>query len=153
MMLTKEKILSGKDYREKVYIKSLDGEVMIRPLTQVEYARVEGLLAEGTKVSVRGRGKDLDASDANVEVNVGEITLKEHEAQRLVVSLCLVDETVWTAEEVGQITPANAVKEIADEVYRISGVRPSGKRLVEDFRKDKAGASDTDALANSSTKE
>lgn len=151
MMLTKAKILSGKDYRETVYIKSLNGEVTIRPLTQSEYARVESLLAEGTKVSVKGRGKNLDSSDANVEVDVGEITRKEHESQCLTVSLCLSGDESWTEEEVGQISPAGAVKEIAKEIYRISGVNPDGRKLAENFRQNKGGASDKEGGPNPSS--
>ncbi len=135
-ILTKAKILAGKDYRETVEVPSLGGSVEIRPLTQAEYAKIEVMRTEGIVVT----GKSGKGRDADVEVDISKIKEKEIEADCFAVVAGLVTGAPWTLAEVQEISPAGAVKEIAAEIYRISGVTPEGAEIADRFRKKRSGA-------------
>lgn len=145
MILTKQQILSGKDYREEVYIPSLKGSVTLRPLTQSEYALIETTIAKATNVQITP-GKGNQKTNTTVDLDIQEVVRQEHETDCIAVQLGLVLDEPFTIAEIKGISPAGAISEIAKEVYRISGVSPSSKGQVGNFREDEGGpqASETD---------
>lgn len=130
-ILTKAQILQGKEYREQIEVPSLGGILEIRPLTQAEYSQVEILRAKGVKVAGKAGSKE-----PQVVVDVAETKARELESDCYAVSVGLITGAPWTPEEIGDISPAGAVKEIVKQIYRISGVTPEGADLASRFRTD-----------------
>lgn len=140
-ILTKAEILQGIQKVETVCIKSLKGEVKIRPLSAAEWDSVGEIEAkalgdfETEEKAFRGqRKKGSMASKARI--NIEQQTKASNEAKYKAVSLALsVDGEDWSVEEV-QSMPAAALKEIYENVQRISGVDLE-EEDVEQFHEDK----------------
>lgn len=120
-LLTKADILEGKEKREKVYIKKLEGSLEIRPLTEAEWSKVLAINSRGmsmtTKVEVgRGKPKDFD-----MVMDLEKSSEATSEAERFIVSFGVVSIKL-TPEDVGRLSPAGVAEEIANHILRITGV-------------------------------
>ena len=139
--LTKADILQGTSKIEQVYIEKLKGTLPLRPLTDGEFAQVDVMKTAGIKVKGKpntqqtgkkqGQKADFEAQD--MEIDIEAIQRNEFEADSLAISFAIASEEKWTTDEVKQM-PAGSVKEIAKEVYRISGATPEGASDVKSFR-------------------
>lgn len=120
-LLTKADILEGKEKREKVYIKKLGGSLEIRPLTEVEWARVQAMNTRGSSMTAtvevgKGKPKDFD-----YVMDLEKSFAATSEAERLTVSFGVANITL-TPEDVGKLRPAGIAEEIANHILRITGV-------------------------------
>lgn len=140
-LLTKNEILEGIKKVETVCIEALQGEVKIRPLSAVEWGEIEEIEAkalgsfETQEKAMRGQRKKSSV-ESKARINIEQQTKASNEAKYKAVSLALsVDGEEWTIEEV-QCMPIAALKEIFENVQRISGVDLE-EDDVEQFPKDK----------------
>lgn len=121
-LLTKADILEGKEKREKVYIKKLGGSLEIRPLTEIEWSRVQAMNTRGSSMTAKvevGKGKPKDFDYA---MDLEKSFAATSEAERLTVSFGVVNISL-TPEDVGRLSPAGIAEEIANHILRITGVR------------------------------
>jgi len=121
-LLTKADILEGKEKREKVYIKKLGGSLEIRPLTEVEWTRVQAMNTRGSSMTAKvevGKGKP---KDFDYVMDLEKSVIATSEAERLIVSCGVVNITL-TPEDVGRLNPAGIAEEIANHILRITGVK------------------------------
>lgn len=138
MKLSRADILAGKDRTKDVFIEALQGEVTIRPLTDGEWSQVEAKQSEGLRVI----GSGSQYQDMQLSVDIQQISQAEHEANFLAVAfgLSVKGEKAWDVGTVKDISPPAAVKQIAQEVYKLSGVDPGVEKLVNSFRSQPGGA-------------
>ena len=109
--LRKAEIISGAEHSELLPVKALDGEVMVRPLTQKECGKVQALLIGEQTVSGRP-GEEAD----QISMQLGSILTGMAEAERMLVAFALSCEgDEWTTDEVGDL-PDEVVSEIARKV-------------------------------------
>ena len=139
-LLTKAQILEGMNRRETIYVESLGGHVVIRPLSSGEWAAVQAAQLAGFTQTVRpetkkGKKGEKDESNPDMELamDLGRIITNEYESQVLAVFHGMVSEEKWTLEQVRNI-PHQALEEIATEVFEITGVTEEVGEQIESFR-------------------
>ena len=149
MALTKAELLQGKTARRTVLIKALDGEVVIRPLTDGEFHSIQQKFVQAVTMKLDISPEDLDtelgsdvpklASKLNTEIDVAEFAQADYESSLMAAAFGLtVGEEEWSMEEVEQLPPG-AAEQIADEVYDLSGARPEQEVVLRHFRDDGVG--------------
>lgn len=108
---TKQMVLEGTSYRKAFYIPQLSNlAVIIRPITDVEYGRVQDVVLEG-----------IDLQDVGNLKSVEGIVEKERLAKYTAVAYALsCDGEEWTAEDVGKL-PQGIPDQLYQEVGKISG--------------------------------
>lgn len=123
-LLTKADILEGKEKREKVYIEKLGGSLEIRPLTEIEWSRVQAINTRGTTLTTKVEAsKDkVKAKDFDIVLDLSKSSEATSEAERLIVSYG-VSNINLTPEDVDKLSPAGTAEEIANHILRITGVR------------------------------
>lgn len=151
MPLTKAQILNGRNHTESVYISAINGYVRIRVLTSGEIAQAEAIEAGAIKLTMNADASSEDAmmESSKLDVDLKELHIAEHQANALIVAygLSVPDGETWSTEDVNNISPPEAVTQIAKEVRRISKVKDGGAMLdqLNNFRNQSGGAADRDA--------
>lgn len=149
MALTKAELLQGKTARRTVPIKALEGEVVIRPLTDGEFHEIQQKFVQAVSMKLDISPEDLDkelgvdtpklASKLNTEIDVAEFAQADYESSLMSAAWGLsVDDDEWSMKEVAQLAPG-AAEQIADEVYDLSGARPEQEVVLRHFREDGVG--------------
>jgi len=132
VLLSKADIINGKSNIQTVEIPELEGELLLRPLTDGEYHRViklitgKGIGNFGITPTIKEGEIDQDATMETVklDLDVGALEENSFKANCLAVSLSLTheeNEEKYTQKEVEQF-PAGTVEKIAQKVYEITGV-------------------------------
>lgn len=143
--LTKADILKGVNNVKTQYFDKLGGEVELRPLTEGEWAEIEALRSSGAKIKGRStfdKSGNLDIKsmqqNLQVEIDSKEIQLMEFEAKAKAVAwgLSTSPDNQWTVEEVKQLRPVGVLDDIAEFIFKISGVTEEGVEEARNFRKE-----------------
>lgn len=125
--LTKEALLNGINNHVIVNLKSMDGEVVLRPLSQSEVGEYNNIQARamGTfdtnERAKRGMRNSSDVTSTG-KINFAKTSEAQYEAQRFAVAksmTCKGEE--YSEEEVGQFSGA-VFEEIFENVKEISGI-------------------------------
>ena len=149
MALTKAELLQGKTARRTVPIKALEGEVVIRPLTDGEFHQIQQKFVQAVSMKLDISPEDLEtelgpdtpklASKLNTEIDVAEFAQADYDSSLMAAAWGLsVDGVEWSMEEVSELAPG-AAEQIADEVYDLSGARPEQEVVLRHFREDGIG--------------
>lgn len=149
--LSKTDILEGRDSEHVVYFEELGGEIVLRPLTDGQWARISAIKGDiGKIVTKPSYGKDRLGSisgvaDMLLEVDLKRATENEAEADAQAVAYSLSDPQgeKWTVEDIRKMKPAGVVKKIAAKVYYISGVSKEAAEWAKSFRGDGRGVADS----------
>lgn len=142
--LTKADILKGTNNIRTQYFDKLGGEVELRPLTEGEWAEIEALRSSGAKIKGKPTFKngnlDIKSMQQNLQVEIDskEIQLMEFEAKAKAVAwgLSTSPDNQWTVEEVKQLRPVGVVDDIAEFIFKISGVTKEGAEEARNFRQE-----------------
>lgn len=132
VLLSKSDIINGKNNIQTVEFPELNGELLLRPLTDGEYHRVikaitgKGIGNFGITPTIKDGEIDKDATMETVklDLDVGVLEENSFKANCLAVSLSLThdeNDEKYTQKEVEQF-PAGIVEKIAAKVYEITGV-------------------------------
>jgi hypothetical protein len=138
-LLTKQQILAGKKGTEEVEIASLDCKVVIRPLTDGQWALVQHTATDGLQMIVRENGREQ-------EMDAGRSSVNNHRAEILCCKMGLVEP--WSDAELDSL-PAGSVTAIANAVKLLSGVSDDevGQSILDEaiqsFRDESGGADDS----------
>lgn len=143
--LTKADILKGVNNIRTQYFDKLGGEIDVRPLTEGEWAEIEALRSSGAKIKGKptfDKSGNLDIKsmqqNLQVEIDSKEIQLMEFEAKAKAVAwgLSTSPDNQWTVEEVKQLRPVGVVDDIAEFIFKISGVTEESVEEARNFRKE-----------------
>ncbi len=143
--LTKADILKGVNNVKTQYFDKLGGEVEVRPLTEGEWAEIEALRSSGAKIKGKptfDKSGNLDIKtmqqNLQVEIDSKEIQLMDFEAKAKAVAwgLSTSSDNQWTVEEVKQLRPVGVVDDIAEFIFKISGVTEEGVEEARNFRQE-----------------
>lgn len=143
--LTKADILKGVNNIRTQYFDKLGGEIDVRPLTEGEWAEIEALRSSGAKIKGKptfDKNGNLDIKsmqqNLQVEIDSKEIQLMEFEAKAKAVAwgLSTSPDNQWTVEEVKQLRPVGVIDDIAEFIFKISGVTEESVEEVRNFRKE-----------------
>lgn len=143
--LTKADILKGVNNVRTQYFDKLGGEIDVRPLTEGEWAEIEALRSSGAKIKGKptfDKSGNLDIKsmqqNLQVEIDSKEIQLMEFEAKAKAVAwgLSTSPDNQWTVEEVKQLRPVGVVDDIAEFIFKISGVTEESVEEARNFRKE-----------------
>ena len=143
--LTKADILKGVNNIRTQYFDKLGGEIDVRPLTEGEWAEIEALRSSGAKIKGKptfDKSGNLDIKsmqqNLQVEIDSKEIQLMEFEAKAKAVAwgLSTSPDNQWTVEEVKQLRPVGVVDDIAEFIFKISGVTEESVNEVRNFRQE-----------------
>lgn len=143
--LTKADILKGVNNVRTQYFDKLGGEIDVRPLTEGEWAEIEALRSSGAKIKGKptfDRSGNLDIKSMQqslqVEIDSKELQLMEFEAKAKAVAwgLSTSPDNQWTVEEVKQLRPVGVIDDIAEFIFKISGVTEESVEEVRNFRKE-----------------
>lgn len=143
--LTKADILKGVNNVRTQYFDKLGGEIDVRPLTEGEWAEIEALRSSGAKIKGKptfDRSGNLDIKSMQqslqVEIDSKELQLMEFEAKAKAVAwgLSTSPDNQWTVEEVKQLRPVGVIDDIAEFIFKISGVTEESVEEVRNFRQE-----------------
>lgn len=143
--LTKADILKGVNNVKIQYFDKLGGEIEVRPLTEGEWAEIEALRSSGAKIKGKptfdkSGSLDIKSMQQNLQVEIDskEIQLMEFEAKAKAVAwgLSTRPDNQWTVEEVKQLRPVGVVDDIAEFIFKISGVTEEGAEEARNFRQE-----------------
>lgn len=147
VILTKDAILKGIDKVEKCEIKSLGGEIYLRPLSQGEWAELEDIEARAigvfeTNESAKRKGKRQlpGTMSSSGKISLEKTSKAKREAQTLAIKYSLnndKNQDKWTEKEISKL-PKKAFEEIYDAIEWISGVEgESLEEEIDDFPENK----------------
>ena len=132
-ILKKSDILLGIDEPRQIFIESLGGEIYLRPLSSAEVNKVVEIEAEGLG--------NFEASNLNRKTSAtGKMNLKkmneasakaQYEAIYLSINNPKNEDDPWELEDVKKL-PHNAIKEIYEKVFQMSGANNT-EADVKDF--------------------
>lgn len=130
-ILTKSAILKGKNNIEAHHIKSLDGEIYLRPLTQGEWTEIEKIEAKALgsfktseKSRKKGRRQLPSSLESSGEINAEKQTAAAAKAKIETIRLSINNEKnpdEWTTEEINDLTKKQ-VTELFEKVREISDI-------------------------------
>ncbi len=128
-----EDLIAGKDKVIPVYIKSLDGDVNLRPLGLDEISKAQGQALTAMKVSAdTALDKGAIPGNAKLEFTMKGLIMSEAESQLMLAQMGLsCAGKNWKMDDVKKIRPSKAVEEIAEAVLEISG---AGKGVLEQLK-------------------
>lgn len=143
-LLKKTDILEGINKAEKYEIKSLNGELYLRPLSQAEWNSIDEIEAKaiGTfethEKARRGKRQTPSQIESKGTIQVAKTTLANQEARTKAVYLSLNNSQneEWSEDEANQLS-RKAFNEIYEKVQEISGITENIEDEVEDFPSDK----------------
>lgn len=135
MILKKQDILEGIDTPRKIEIKSLKGELWLRPLSSVEVDEIMQIEAQGygTFNATQNRGQTM----ADAKMNLAKMQEKQAEAKYIAIHKSINNNKNpddWEIPEIKQF-PHDAINEIYDKIMELSGVEVTEqdvKRFPED---------------------
>ena len=138
-VISRSDLLQGNKDIISVHIASLEANLEVRPLTSGQWAEIDAIKARGTKLSGRpvmgeDGNPDLGKTDLSLVIDLDASTTAEFEGDTRAVYYSVVGEPKWSLDDVRSISPANLVTEIAQEIYRISGVTRKQRQAIENFR-------------------
>ena len=135
-ILTMSDILSGKEQTHDVFIKALDGKVKLRPLGLDEIAKAQGFTVRAINVRAQAPLKSGAMPDvADLNFNLKDLFISEAESQIHMAAMGLsCNGEKWTVDQARQIRPADAVKQIAEAVEKISGADTGVANRLKPFR-------------------
>lgn len=147
--LTKSEVLLGKDLEIIMHVDELEGDLVLHPLTERQYAQVMAIRSGGTKMKgapVYGADGNIDKeasmSSMSMEIDLEDSMLREFEANATAVAFSLSSNKPggehWTVDEVMEIRIPGLVEKIAKKVMEISTFED---KEAESFRK-KSGRAD-----------
>lgn len=139
--LTKADILQGNKNVYYEYFEKIEGELPLKSLTdgqasQIESVRSRGSRMNGTPVMGKDGNPDHEKSKMNLDVDLEIVTLADHEADCLAVFYGIADSDPWTVQDVKSLQPPGIVKDIADRIYKISGIQRRNKALSKAREKE-----------------
>lgn len=145
VVLTKSNILNGINQPQKIKIKSLGGELWLRPLSSAEMDEIINIEAKGygkfeaTNTSkTKGKRIQRGESISRGQMDVSKMNTAEAEAKYAAIFKSLDnpknEDDPWSLEEIQKLPP-KVTTEIKDKVDEISGVNVS-EEDVEDFPED-----------------
>lgn len=155
--LSRADIIKGKNNIRYVYFEKLGGELPLRPLTdgqasQIEAVRTRGTVLKGMPKMDANGDVDVDGSDLDLTIDLEKASSASFEADALAVFYGIAEterNDQWTVNDVKRMQPVGIVNEIASVIYQMSGIKPKGRKVLEEaerFRQDQGGAPDiTDA--------
>lgn len=134
-LLKKDDILSGVDTPEKVEIKTLGGELWLRPLSSFELSKVEEIEAKAigemeTNEKAQRQGKRLGKSEtlSKGKINLARANKASMEAKVTMVQMSLDNpknsDDPWSEDDIKQLR-RDAFDELVDHVRRLSGAEIS----------------------------
>ena len=119
VVLTKEMILKGREKTCFIQVKGFEGELEIRPLTELAWSEVKALTGKETEVSLSavldkdGKfDKDATAKNARVKLNMMNVSRNEFEQEVIILKYGLVE--VWTEDS--RKEHERKVKEITEQL-------------------------------------
>lgn len=140
VLLTKEIILKGKDKTYFIQVKGFEGELEIRPLTELAWSEIKALTGNNTEVSINAvldkEGKidrDATAKNASVKLNMMNVSKNEFEQEVKMLKYGLVEQ--WTEEEIRSISPPGIISRIAEKILDISQLSKKDIEEISFFRK------------------
>ena len=138
-MLTKQQILEGVQETKEVFIEQIGDTVMIQPLNDGQWARVQAVATEGVSVVLRKNATEQVLDSGRGVVN-------NHKAELLTCKMGLVE--TWNDTELDSLK-AGTVSAISNEIKELSGVSDDETEqgildaAVESFRDELGGAGDS----------
>jgi len=135
-LLSMQDILSGKDRIVQVFIPALEGKVSIRALGLAEIAKAQGQAVESIKITADAPlEKGSVPGNAKLDFTMKGLIIAEAESQLMLAQMGLsCNGANWRLEDVKAIRPASAIKQIADEVLKVSGVDSEVAAQLQPFR-------------------
>ena len=130
-LLKKQDILSGVDTPEKVEIKTLNGELWLRPLSSFELSEVEEIEAKAigemeTNETAQRAGRTIGRSEtvSRGKINLARANKASMNARVTMVHMSLDNpknsDDPWSEDDIRQLK-RDAFNEIVDHVRRLSG--------------------------------
>ncbi|MBQ6629149.1 MAG: hypothetical protein IJH65_10095 [Methanobrevibacter sp.] len=140
--LTKDQLINGINDIVELKLKSREGEVLLRPLSQSEVGEYNNIQARamGTfdtnEKARRGMRNTSDVTSTG-KINFAKTSEAQYDAQRYAVSKSMTCEgEKYTPEEVGKFTGA-VFEEIFEKVKEISGIKDEDIEMeVDQFPED-----------------
>lgn len=141
MVLTKEELLKGIDRTIEFELNSIEGSVLLRPLSQAEIEEYENFQAkamgtfETNEKAKRGYRRTTSSDLTSIgKINLSKTGKAQSEAERFAVSHSLsCGDNVYSSEEVGTLS-GDLFYEIFEKVKEISGIDDVDLESdVEDF--------------------
>lgn len=142
MVLSISEILNGKDDYQEYYIKSLNGEICLRPLTSGEWDRIDEIkqkdlgdytINEKTVTKKKRRVKGEMESRAKFNINASSKATKK--AMYEAIKLSTDNEgnpEKWKIEDIKKLHK-NEITEIYEKIEEISGVEEEDLEDIENF--------------------
>lgn len=130
-LLKKQDILSGVDTPEKVEIKTLNGELWLRPLSSFELSEVEEIEAKAigemeTNETAQRAGRTIGKSETRSrgKINLAKANKASMNAKITMVHMSLDNpknsDDPWSEDDIRQLK-RDAFNEIVDHVRKLSG--------------------------------
>ena len=139
ILLTKEMILKGKDKTCFIQVKGFEGELEIRPLTELAWSEVRALTGKETEVSLSAVlnkdgqfDKEATAKNARVKLNMMNVSRNEFEQEVIILKYGLVEP--WTEDEIRSISPPGIINKIAEKILEISQLSKEDIKDISFFR-------------------
>lgn len=128
-LLTKQKLIRGREYAEDVDIKELGGKVRLRSLTDGEFNEVKLLGMKAIKASgVAGR------EDVNIDLDIEALAENQYLGKALIAAYGLsVGNEKWSPADVKKL-PVGSADQIAKEVLRITNISEDELDFFRPFR-------------------
>ena len=136
MVLNKSDIMLGIDDPRLVMIKSLDGEIYLRPLSSAEINKIVGIEAAAYG-SFEATSKGRRDQNTTGKVNLAKMNEATAKAQYEAIFLSInnsKNEDDWKMDEIKAL-PQNVILELYDQVMLISGAETT-EADVKNFPQD-----------------
>ena len=133
-VLTKADILMGIDTPRKVTVKSLNGEVWLRPLSSAEVNEIMNIEAQGYGTFNAKQNRKETLADA--KMSLPKMQEKTAEAKYTAIHKSINNDKndEWSFDEI-KILKTDAIDELYDHIMKISGADVT-ERDVKNFPED-----------------
>lgn len=144
-ILKKSQILQGINDPKQIHIKSLGGELWLRPLSVSELDEIDQIEAKmmesyetNERANVQGRNVRSAETTSKGKLNMVKAAKYRAEGRNMKIFKSLDNpknkDDPWTLEEIGSLSP-DAVEEIVEEIDILSGLTVSQKE-IDNFPED-----------------
>lgn len=127
-MITIKEIIDGAKNVEKVHLKTINEDILLRPLTQSEIGEIEKIEASalGTftteEKTLRGQRQQKGEATSTAKINIVKQTEASNKAKLTAVALSTSTEDItYSMEDIAKL-PNNVFKEIYEHVQRINNL-------------------------------
>lgn len=145
-ILKKSQILQGINDPKQINIKSLDGELWLRPLSVSELDEIDQIEAKmmesyetNERANVQGRNVRSAETTSKGKLNMVKAAKYRAEARNMKIFKSLDNpknnDDPWTLEEIGSLSQ-DTVNEIVEQIDILSGLTVS-KNEIDNFPEDK----------------